>query len=170
MKQIILDLTQKNIELEITEDSEIIGVFVGTKDMIIDTNINLIHNAPHIQSRTNIRALLFDNAKFNILCNLIINKGAKETDAYFKIDALKMSSESSAIITPSLEIMEDDVKGGHGATVGQINADQLNYLLTRGLDIKTAKQLIVFGFVRELIEKIQDIEIKDKFLKEINNV
>lgn len=170
MKQIILDLTQKNIEIEIDEDCEIIGVFVGTSNMIIDTTINLIHSKPHILSRTDIRALLFDNSKFNILCNLIINKGAKETDAYFKINALKMSSESTAIITPSLEIMEDDVKGGHGATVGQINADQLNYLLTRGLDIKTAQQLIVFGFVRELIERIDDIDIKNKFLREINNV
>jgi Fe-S cluster assembly scaffold protein SufB len=46
----------------------------------------------------------------------------------------------------------------------------LNYLLTRGLDIKTAQQLIVFGFVRELIERIDDIDIKNKFLREINNV
>jgi Fe-S cluster assembly protein SufD len=170
MKQIILDLKNKNIDLEITEDSEIFGIFIGTGKQFVDCLINFRHLQPHIQSKALIKAVLFDQAKFNVTCNLIIAKGAKETDGYFKIETLILSDQASAKVIPSLEIMEDDVKGGHGATVGKVNRDQLHYLLSRGLNAKEAEKIIVYGFINEVLEKIKDATIKAEYLKLLDNV
>lgn len=156
MKKIIINLNKDNQEILITEDTELYGVFVGHNQDKLATTITIRHKKPNLKSLTIIKAVVFDKSVFDITGNLIIDKGAKFTDAYLKLDALIMSREAMARVIPSLEITENDVKGGHGATVGQVNQDQLFYLRSRGLNLKSAENLLVEGFLSDIMSKINN--------------
>lgn len=153
MKQIILDLN-KTQKIEITENTELLGLFIGHGDTKLLSRLDIIHKRPNLKSLTLVKAVCFDNSRFDMEGKLVIMKGAKFTDSYLKIDVLLMDENSSARAVPSLEITEDDVKGGHGATIGKVDSEQLFYLQTRGLSEATAKQILVEGFIQELVEKV----------------
>lgn len=154
MHKIILNLEKPNQEILITEDSEIYGVFIGRNKDKLTTNLTIKHQKPNLKSLTIIKAVLFDEAYFSITGNLVINKGAKHTDAYLKLETLIMSSSAMARVIPSLEITENDVKGGHGATVGPVDQEQIFYLQSRGLSEKQAEKVLVDGFLSDIIKKI----------------
>ncbi len=154
MHKIILNLEKPNQEILITEDSEIYGVFIGRNEDELTTTLTIKHQKPNLKSLTIIKAVLFDKAYLNITGNLIINKGAKHTDAYLKLETLIMSDSAMARVIPSLEITENDVKGGHGATVGPVDQEQIFYLQSRGLSEKQAEKVLVDGFLSDIIEKI----------------
>lgn len=156
MKTIILDLTKPKIELIINEDTEIYGVFVGKKDMKLKTELTVTHTKPNLKSLTIVKAVVFDKSSFDMIGNLVIKTGAKYTDAYLRLDALIMSADASARVIPSLEITENDVKGGHGATVGQVNQEQLFYLQSRGLSNTAAEEVLVEGFLGDINLKINN--------------
>lgn len=162
MKQIILDLTKADQTINIEEDSEIIGLFVGRDQDHILSTLNVIHDHPHLRSNTIIKAVVFDQSKFDLTGNLIIQKGASQTDAYLRIDVLVMSKDAFARAMPALEVMEDSVKGGHGATIGQVDQEQLFYLQSRGLNQEEAEAILVEGFVADLIEMVSDEKQKQE--------
>ncbi len=156
MKLVKLDLTIKEQEISIEEDTEIVGYFLGYGNSHLSTSIKVIHTRPELKSLTRIKAVVFDNSVFDMSGTLIINKGAKNTDAYLRLDALMMSRNSKARVVPGLEIFESDVKGGHGATVGRVNIEQLIYLKSRGLTQEKAEELIVAGFLKDIVNKFND--------------
>lgn len=154
MKKVVLDLTKPDQEIVISEDTEIYGVFVGRNSQKLKTELRVIHNKPNLRSLTIVKAVVYDESEFDMLGNLIIQTGAKFTDAYLRLDALIMSETAKARVVPSLEITENDVKGGHGATVGQVDSEQLFYLQSRGLSRKKAEDLLVEGFLGDIIVRI----------------
>lgn len=165
MKQIILDLTKPDQSIEVTENSELIGLFVGKGTDKLESLLKVVHSKPHLNSLTSIKAVIYDKAYFDMEGMLVINTGAADTDAYLRIDVLLMSEKAGARAVPSLEITEDSVKGGHGATVGQIDREQLFYLTSRGIPAKDAEALLVEGFVRELIERVEDETERTKMME-----
>jgi Fe-S cluster assembly protein SufB len=142
-----IELQSREYKIEITQDTEITAIFIGTEGNSLSTKLDLIHNKPNIRSRINIKAILFDYSRFDIEGILKINKGAKNTDTYLKIDCLVMSDKAFARAVPSLEIKEDDVKGGHGATIGYIDPSQVYYLKSHGLNDKQSEKLITEAFL-----------------------
>jgi Fe-S cluster assembly protein SufD len=155
MKQLILDFKNKLNEIEITEDTEILGAFAGKNNDIVDDILNITHKKPGIFSRIYIKAVVTDSSKFNLLGNLRILKEAIKTDSYLKIDVLILSKNASAKVIPSLEITENDVTAGHSATIGKINAEWLLYLKSKGLNQKQSEKLIIDGFLQEILSKIR---------------
>ncbi len=147
MRILTLDLNSGEEELEITQDTHIIGLFVGHNSESIKPRLHIIHRQPHLTSRVQIKAVVFDNSNFDLEAKLTIEPTAVGTDSYLKIDALIMSDKASARAVPSLEIKTDNVKGGHGATIGQVDQNQLHYLMSRGLERKTAEGVIVEAFI-----------------------
>jgi Fe-S cluster assembly protein SufD len=172
MKQIILDLTKnteegKVDEIEISEDTEILGLFAGKGDAAIEKRLKIIHKKPNLNSNILVKAVLWDKSHFDFEGDLVIERGARNTNTYLKADVLILSDRARARAVPSLEISEDEVKGGHGATVGQVDEEQLFYLTSRGLSHKEAEKVLVDGFLRDLVEKVDDPEIRSQMLKEI---
>jgi Fe-S cluster assembly protein SufD len=155
MRLIKLDLTQDNI-IEVQEDCEILAIFVGRSTQSVKSKLKVIHTRPGLKSSTTIKAVLYDSAQFEFYGNLVIERGAKFTDSYLKIDVLMLSESAKAIAVPSLEIHENDVKGGHGATVGEIDAEAAFYLTSRGLSATEAQDVIVAGFTQEILAKLND--------------
>ncbi len=124
------------------------AVFVGNGNNSLDVKLNLIVTKPGITHLVLIKSVLWDHSNLDIEAKLIIKKGAKNTDTYLKIACLVMSEHANVRAIPGLEIMEDAVKSGHGATVSAINENQVLYLQSRGLSRRKAEELIAEGFLK----------------------
>lgn len=146
MKIIEIDFTQPNQVIEITEDSQIIGNFIGKNNQSVKTKITFLHKKPGLYSRVNIKAVVFDASRFDFEGLLKIEKGAVSTDTYLKIDCLVIGQSASARAIPSLEINESEVKGGHGATIGYLDPTQIYYLKSRGLSSATTEEILIDAF------------------------
>ncbi len=147
MHKIKLDLTKTENIIEITQDTELVGLFIGRNEDNVKTNLRIIHKNPHLKSRVNIKAIVFDKARFDLEGMLRIEKGAVDTDTYLKIDCLVMSEGAFARAVPSLEILESEVKGGHGATIGYLDPEMLYYMKSRGLSQKQSEDALVAAFI-----------------------
>mgnify|MGYP005845820533 CR=1 FL=1 len=114
------------------------------------------HAAPHAASDLLYLNALDDTSR-SIFAGLIkVQTGAHRTDAYQKVRNLMLSDEAEANSMPGLEILADDVRCTHGATSGEINADELFYLEARGIPEKAGRRLIVDGFFNTLLERVKD--------------
>lgn len=147
MKTIEIDFTVPEQIIEVVEDSNIVGKYIGIGDNELSTKIVILHKNCYITSRINIKAVVFDKAKFDFEGLLRIEKGAVGTDTYLKIDCLVMNENASARAIPSLEIMESEVKGGHGATIGYLDPQQIYYLKSHGLSRLETENLLVNAFL-----------------------
>ncbi|MEM8953128.1 MAG: Fe-S cluster assembly protein SufD [Verrucomicrobiota bacterium] len=118
------------------------------------------HEAPRTTSDLLYKNALYDQAR-TIFAGLIqVDQEAHYTDAYQKCRNLLGSNEAEANSMPGLEINADQVKCSHGATAGQIDEEQLFYLLSRGVEPEQARKLITFGFIDEVIKRIGDEAIE----------
>lgn len=167
MKTKYFDLKQK--ELLIEEDTQYVTLFVGKEGESVTSNIKFIHQKPNLLSNILIKCILFDNAKCDICGDLVIEKGSRQTDAYLKIDILLMSERASARAIPGLEITEDDVKGGHGASIGPVDSEQLYYLQSRGISETEAERLLAEGFIQDAVNKFEG-EVPVEIEKELNKL
>jgi len=134
---------------------EIAGLVIGkgTDEKVIETNI--VHAAPNTKSNVNVRAVLRGKSQFSFRGNVRIEKGAKGADAYLRSDALLFDDAKMGDDTPALEILEKDVKAGHAATVGKVDAQMLFYLMSRGLSRQQAEKLLIEGFTRPILDRIK---------------
>jgi len=153
VKTIVLDI-QNTTELEVTEDCEILALFLGSSDESLRNKIRIVHRKPGITSRVDIRAVLQDRSSFDLETTVVIEDGAYLSDTYLNMRALLLSDLAKAKSVPSLEIKEDQVKGGHAASIGKLDSDQMHYLKTRGLTDKEAEDLLVHAFIQDITEKI----------------
>ena len=148
MKNIELNLSQSKTILEIKEDSEITGVFIGNNTSSINSQIIFNVTKPSIKSRIIIKAVTYDRSAINLDCKIVIPKGIKNVDVYLHIKVLNLSDEAKINIIPSLEIQENDVKCGHALTIGKPDQQELQYLESRGLSEELAIDLIAQGFLK----------------------
>ena len=120
----------------------------------VDQRTLQIHEAPNTASD-----LLYKNAlndqSHTIFTGLIrVDPDAHKTDAYQKVRNLLLTDEAEANSAPGLEIEADDVRCTHGATSGQVDTEELFYLLSRGIPLREAQRLVVFGFLNEVTERL----------------
>ncbi len=123
----------------------------GTQE--VDQRTLQTHDAGDGHSNLLYKNVLLDKAH-TIFSGLIrVAENAQRTDAYQTNRNLLLSPEAEADSLPGLEILANDVKCSHGASTGQLDKEQLYYMLARGLHRSTAQQLMVFGFFEEVLEK-----------------
>jgi Fe-S cluster assembly protein SufD len=91
-----------------------------------------------------------------------VDEGAHKTDAYQKVRNLLLSDEAEANSAPGLEIEADDVRCTHGATSGQVDMEEIFYLQSRGIPLRLAHQLVTFGFLNEVIERLPGEPLQQK--------
>ena len=133
------------------------AVFLSNKEQL-KININIDHIAQDTSSDTLIKAVLTDQAVGSFYGLVSIKKGAKNTNTYFREDALLLSDTAKAEAIPSLEIDENEVKAGHASTVGPVDEEQLFYLQSHGITQQEAKGLVVQGFFFPVVEKLPEKE------------
>lgn len=183
-QQIVLPLIwfgdKKNISCNIYLDGEgsavlLPAILLGKNNDILDLQLNIYHNAPNTTSKIIVKGALTGRSFVNFDGLVKIKKGAKTTNAWLGANLLLLSNQAKGRAVPGLEIMENDIKAGHAATVGRINEIEIFYLMSRGLSEHDAKALIVRGFLESLIRefpKNQNEKAHKKisqFLKNTNN-
>jgi len=146
---------------------QILGLIIAAGEQKIELYTLQDHLKPESVSDLLVKSILFDRAKFNYQGLIKIEKDAQKSNAYQKNQNLLMSKSAWADSRPYLEILANDVRCTHGATIGKIDEEQLYYLKTRGLEEKLATKLLINGFLREVIERIPDKKIQDMLEDEI---
>jgi len=130
----------------------------------IKTIVN--HNEENCKSYQLIKCVLNDNSKGIYQGKIFVDSKAQKTDGYQLSRALLLNEDTEFNAKPELEIYADDVKCSHGSTSGNIDENSIFYLMSRGLTYKQSKQLLINGYVAEVVEKITDNDIKD-FIKKL---
>ena len=140
-----------------------LSVAEGTQEF--DQRTLQTHNAPNSVSDLLYKNALFDTSR-TIFSGLIqVEEGAQQTDAYQTNRNLLLDQRADANALPGLEILANDVKCSHGATTGNIDNDELFYMLSRGIPHRVAMQLIVLGFFEEIIEKLGSDSLAENIRK-----
>ena len=125
----------------------------------IRTTIN--HLTENTKSYQLIKSVLEDNSKAVYQGKIFVNSKAQKTDGYQLSKAILLNKNSEFNAKPELEIYADDVKCSHGSASGSLNEDSIFYLMSRGLSYQQSRELLINGFLLDVIEKITDVEIKN---------
>lgn len=144
------------------------GIFLGTMKKNVTFNTQVEHVGKGSRSLTSIRGVFSGESSFSNDGLVRINKGAKKTDGYFQSKILLFDNAKGRSV-PSLEIDENEVKAGHGSTVGMLDPMQLFYMRSRGIDEKSAQSLLVQGFFDPIISLLPEEEQK-KTIKKLKSV
>ena len=127
------------------------GLFAGTKNARADHRTCQYHNAPQCQSDLTVKTLLAGTSHSVYQGTISVPHNAQQTDAYQQCRNLLLEAGTHADAIPKLEIIADDVRCTHGASMGSINKEQLFYLQSRGLTPRQAVVAIATGFAEEVI-------------------
>jgi Fe-S cluster assembly protein SufD len=141
--------------------SDMLAVSVATKDQEFDSRTLQDHISPRTASDLLYKNALDDKARCTFGGLIRVEPHAHFTDAYQKVRNLVLSDDAEANSMPGLEILADNVRCTHGATSGQINEDEMFYLRSRGIPLKTAQRLIVNGFLNEVIRRLDESMIAE---------
>jgi len=148
-------------------NSDMLGLYFGDADQHFDFNTSQDHVAPNARSDLLYKGAL-DGAARGVFRGIIrVHEGAQGTDAYQTNRNLILSDRAIATSLPNLEIEADDVRCSHGATVGQLDAEALFYLMSRGLSRDQAERLVVLGFLGEVLSRLPLGGVADKVARAI---
>ena len=125
----------------------------------IRTTIN--HLVENTKSYQLIKSVLGKLSKAVYQGKIFVNSKAQKTDGYQLSKAILLDETSEFNAKPELEIYADDVKCSHGSASGSLNENSIFYLMSRGLNYQQSKELLINGFLLDVIEKITDSEIKN---------
>ena len=133
----------------------------------IKTRVN--HNAPHCHSYQKIKNVLNNKSKGVYQGKIFVKNIAQKTDAYQLSRALILDDKAEFDAKPELEIYADDVKCSHGSTSGSIDLDSIHYLKSRGIPEKEAYQMLINGFLCEVLEKLNEKNLKKFLLQKLED-
>ena len=105
------------------------------------------HRVERTKGRITVRAVVGKDARVKVFGMIKIRKEAQDTDNYLELRVLTLDKDALAVAEPELEIEANNVKASHGASVGPVNKDQMQYLYSRGLNEQKAMDLIVSGWL-----------------------
>ncbi len=137
------------------------GIFSLNKDKHHEIRTIINHLTENTKSYQLIKSVLEDSSKAVYQGKIFVNSEAQKTDGYQLSKAILLDETTEFNAKPELEIYADDVKCSHGSASGSLNENSIFYLMTRGLNYKEAKELLINGFLLDVIEKITDREIKN---------
>ncbi len=154
-------------DLEDAAECELNGLYLGAKRQHLDNHTRINHNKPHGISRELYKGILDDRARGVFQGRVIVAEDAQKTDSTMNNRNLLLSADAEADTKPQLEIYADDVKCGHGVTVGQLDDKSIFYLQSRAIDEETARNILTFAFANEMVNKINIPALHDLVLAEV---
>ncbi len=148
-------------------NGDIVGVLFATGKQHIQIHTLSNHEALSTSADTYFKGVVADQARVDFEGLIRVAPGAQKTNSYLSDHTLLLSDDARAESIPSLEISANDVRASHGATTGQIDAEQLFYLMCRGVPEDEAKRLIVQGFFEPVLDKIPSAELRARLRQSI---
>ena len=131
------------------------GLYMTTGSQHIDNYINIEHIEPHTTSRLYYKGILDGSSRAIFGGTVTVQRGAMKTDAQQKDKNLLLSREAEVDSKPALFIYADDVICGHGATAGHMDDNSVFYMQSRGIDLLTARRMLIKAFASEIIEEVK---------------
>lgn len=163
-------LSRHNPEILLTgiqTETHLNGLTLAVQTQVADTH-SLIHFAqPYCIAKQLNKCIADDRARAVFNGKIEVPKAAQQTNAAQLSRNLLLSSKARIDTKPQLEIVADDVKCAHGATVSQLDDEEIFYLQSRGLDRKGACDLLIKGFAAEITEKVPSVELRSRLLTSI---
>jgi len=141
--------------------SRVTGAYFADGAQHLDYDTFQEHMAPSTTSDFAFKGALRDTARAVWRGMIRVEEGAQKTNAYQENRNLLLSKTAHADSIPGLEIMANDVRCTHGATLGQVDREQLFYLMTRGLTRAEAERLIVRGFFQDVLDRVELEPVRD---------
>ncbi len=136
------------------------GIHLLSKNKHHEIRTKTNHLYENTKSYQLIKSVIDDSSKSVYQGKIYVDSKAQKTDGYQLSKAILLNEQAEFNAKPELEIYADDVKCSHGSASGSLDEDSIFYLMSRGLDQKTAKELLINGFLLDVVEKITDEEIK----------
>ena len=137
------------------------GIFSLSNNQHHEIRTIINHLTENTKSYQLIKSVLEDSSKAVYQGKIFVNSDAQKTDGYQLSKAILLNENSEFNAKPELEIYADDVKCSHGSASGSLNEDSIFYLMSRGLNYQQSRELLINGFLLDVIEKITDTEIKN---------
>jgi len=158
-------LTRNNLNITLEEEgaeANLNGLYAIYENQHIDNQSSVRHQAPNCLSNQLYKGVLEDSARSVFKGKILVDKIAQGTNAYQLNKNLVLGEKAQVYTKPQLEIFADDVKCTHGATIGQLNPEEVFYLNTRGLDNKEATKMLTKGFVEDVLDILVDKTLKNR--------
>jgi Fe-S cluster assembly protein SufD len=135
-------------------DATLNGLFEGTGRQVVDNHTTIDHAAPHTTSRELYKGILGGQSRGVFDGRIIVRPAAQKTNAMQASRNLLLSKDALVNTKPQLEILANDVKCKHGATVGQLDENVLFYLRSRGIGLADARRLLIHAFASEILDQV----------------
>ncbi len=150
----VLARSETHTELATAAECELNGLYLGAGRQHLDHHTQITHAQPHSISREYYKGVLNERSRGVFQGRIIVEQQAQKTSSMMANRNLLLSEHAEADSKPQLEIYADDVKCSHGVTVGQLDEKSVFYLQSRGLDEASARNILIFAFANEMVEKI----------------
>ena len=138
------------------------GCVIADKQQHVDNNTLITHRVPHCTSSELYKYVLDGQSVGAFAGRVLVEHGAQQTVSQMTNQNLTASQDARMYTQPMLEIYADDVKCGHGSTVGQLNDAALFYMRQRGISLQEARILLQNAFINEVIDKMQLEPLRDR--------
>ncbi|MBI5464446.1 MAG: Fe-S cluster assembly protein SufD [Ignavibacteriales bacterium] len=138
------------------------GLSLGTSNQLIDNHTTIDHAKPNCISHEMYKSILDGNSRGVFNGKIFVRKDAQKTDAKQTNKTLLLSDNATIDTKPQLEIFADDVKCTHGATVGQLDDEQVFYLRSRGIGNAEARDILTFAFARDVVDRVHVDELRNQ--------
>lgn len=127
----------------------------------LDFTLDVNHAVPNTTSKEMFKQIARGRSKAVFQGRIVVSRDAQKTDAKMMMQGLMLSDEAEILSKPELEIYADDVVCGHGSTCGELNADWMFYLMSRGIPQAEAETMLVRGFLEEVLDPIEDAALNE---------
>ncbi len=138
------------------------GLYLVDGRRLVDNHTTIDHAKPHCESHELYKGIIDDHGRGVFNGKILVRQDAQKTDAKQTNQVLLLSEDATINTKPQLEIFADDVKCTHGATVGQLAAEQLFYLRARGIGLAEAQAMLIHAFASDIVERIEVEPLRDQ--------
>ena len=154
-----------NVVLSEGTDATVNGLYIVNGTQHVDNHTSIDHAKPHGTSHELYKGILDDKSGAVFNGRIIVRKDAQKTDSKQTNKNLVLSDDAVIDTKPELQIHADDVRCTHGATIGQLDAESLFYLQSRGIGKQQARSLLTYAFAQDVIDRIQVPDLREQLEK-----
>ena len=151
-----------NVTLSKGTEATLNGLYIVNGRQHVDNHTQIDHAKPHGASHELYKGILDGQATAVFNGRIIVRKDAQKTDSKQTNKNLVLSDDAVIKTKPELQILADDVRCTHGATIGQLDAEALFYLQSRGIGRREARDLLTYAFAQDIIDRVKIPALKDQ--------
>jgi Fe-S cluster assembly protein SufD len=160
-------LVRNDVNAVLSQGSEctLNGLYLVNGDQHIDNHTSIDHAKPNAASHELYKGILEGHSTAVFNGKILVRKDAQKTDAKQTNKNLVLSEDAVINTKPELQILADDVRCTHGATIGQLDPEGIFYLQSRGIGLADARNLLIYAFARDIVDRIKIASLREQLEK-----